>query len=472
MKVPGAELDDKRVAERIMAEVREIIAEALAPSRIAEIVDQDMDGIEQSVQRLLRLAGGQLMQTLIDVGVVRHEGPAPLCRQCARPMRLVDQRRKRQMHGLVGDFTFARPYFQCRACGGGQAPDDARLGVGAQSYTPALSRVAATTAVDVPFERAAHNLSETLGVALCEADIYRVVEGLGAVAESEIQAELAGSAAEPVAPDGDTLVIGMDGTTSFIAGEWREVKVGVVGTLGPEVRRDPSTERDLLVVKNPHYCAAANTAVDAFLPRLKLLGQQAGLGHPDLRRTVFINDGASWIWRRVPLLAQDGTERIEILDYYHVTEHVWRVANAFYASGSLDAHAWVRPVLEDLLDQGPESLLAALGQLRPRTKTQKAEIRKARAYFNGHLERMRYPQFIALQLPIASGIVEATCRSVVCQRTKGAGMRWTRMGAQAVLNLRCLKLSAHDRWRAFFDRHPLPKAPHVATVRLVYKDAA
>ncbi|EQD60253.1 hypothetical protein B2A_03753, partial [mine drainage metagenome] len=139
---------------------------------------------------------------------------------------------------------------------------------------------------------------------------------------------------------------------------------------------------------------------------------------------------------------------------------------------SLAAHAWVRPVLEGLLDRGPESLMAALNELRSHTKAQKAELRKAKDYFGEHLERMRYPQYTAMGLPIASGIVEAACRSVVCQRTKGAGMRWTRMGAQAVLNLRCLRLSPHERWRTFFDRLPLRRAPHVALVRRQYPDAA
>lgn len=73
-----------------------------------------------------------------------------------------------------------------------------------------------------------------------------------------------------------------------------------------------------------------------------------GLRHPALLRVVLINDGSPWIWRRVAQLTSEGVERIEILDYYHVTEHVWRVAAPFYCSD-----AWVRPVLETLLDHGP-----------------------------------------------------------------------------------------------------------------------
>ena len=79
-----------------------------------------MDAMEQAAQRLLRLVGGRLMATLVEVSVLRHVGPPPNCAQCSCPMRLVDRRRERKMHGLVGDFAYSRPYFHCRACGDGQ----------------------------------------------------------------------------------------------------------------------------------------------------------------------------------------------------------------------------------------------------------------------------------------------------------------------------------------------------------------
>ena len=302
--------DNDKVRQRILDEVRDILLEALTPDQITDLVDQDMDAMERAAQLLLRLIGGRLMATLVEVSVLRHVGPPPICPRCSRPMRLVDRHRERKMHGLVGDFAYGRPYFHCRACGGAVAPDDERFGVGAISYTPALSRVAAAQVVDVPFERAAGKLSETLGANFCEADLYRAVESLGVVAESEIRAEMAMPAAPPPAPDGDTLVSGVDGTTSFIEGAWREVKVGVVGTLGPETKCDPNTGRELLTMKNPIYCAAAYTEADAFLPRFLETARQAGYGHPDVRRVVFINDGGPWIWNRGSQLDQEGVERI------------------------------------------------------------------------------------------------------------------------------------------------------------------
>ncbi|EQD43839.1 hypothetical protein B1A_15441, partial [mine drainage metagenome] len=135
--------------------------------------------------------------------------------------------------------------------------------------------------------------------------------------------------------------------------------------------------------------------------------------------------------------------------------------DAFFGEGTLDAHAWVGPVLQALREQARPAH-DALGKLRARSSKQKRELQNAKDYFATNRDRMRYPEFLAQNLPIGSGVVEATCRSLVCQRTKDAGMRWTRLGAQAVLNLRCLHLSHPDRWRGFFARHPLRRTPRLA----------
>jgi len=45
-------------------------------------------------------------------------------------------------------------------------------------------------------------------------------------------------------------------------------------------------------------------------------------------------------------------------------------------------------------------------------------------------------------LPVASGAVEGGAKHLVQQRMKRAGMRWSELGARAILHLRCDSLSA------------------------------
>ena len=57
---------------------------------------------------------------------------------------------------------------------------------------------------------------------------------------------------------------------------------------------------------------------------------------------------------------------------------------------------------------------------------------------------MRYGRFRELGLFIGSGTVEAGCKTLVHQRLKLSGMRWSLRGAGATVSLRAHSLSG--RW--------------------------
>lgn len=69
-------------------------------------------------------------------------------------------------------------------------------------------------------------------------------------------------------------------------------------------------------------------------------------------------------------------------------------------------------------------------------------------YYGRNTERMRYAEFRSRGLPIGSGVVEAACKCIVNARLKRSGMRWTREGAQHVLNLRVRVKSGE--WDSFW----------------------
>ena len=268
-------------------------------------------------------------------------------------------------------------------------------------------------------------------------------------------------------PDGvDTLVIGADGTTSFIDDGYHEIKVGVVAPLSAtEHKIDPKTGRKLLVCAGKDYCATAGSA-DAFFPRLALLARRAGWGAPALRNILNIGDGGQWLWNRYDRFDLPGVNRVEILDYIHATGHIWDLAPTLIGGPPIDIHAWAEPLCTALMEQGPAPVLAALDAATPLSPQAEEALRQAKAYFAEHAAagRMDYPAFMAKGWPIASGLVEAGCKSVVCQRTKGSGMRWRRLGAQAILNLRCKWLAA-ARWSEFFATRPCRRRPPVHMLR-------
>jgi hypothetical protein len=53
-------------------------------------------------------------------------------------------------------------------------------------------------------------------------------------------------------------------------------------------------------------------------------------------------------------------------------------------------------------------------------------------YFENNAPPMRYKWFRSRGLSVGSGLVEAGCKSVIGQRLKSSGMRWTVAGASAI----------------------------------------
>ena len=65
-------------------------------------------------------------------------------------------------------------------------------------------------------------------------------------------------------------------------------------------------------------------------------------------------------------------------------------------------------------------------------------------YFTNQAPRMAYDRYRAAGWDIGSGMIESGCKTVIGQREKGSGMRWSDAGAQTVANVRLLLFN--DEW--------------------------
>lgn len=64
---------------------------------------------------------------------------------------------------------------------------------------------------------------------------------------------------------------------------------------------------------------------------------------------------------------------------------------------------------------------------------------------------MHYDQYLARGWPIGTGVIESACGHLVKDRMQQAGMRWTKDGAHAILDLRAVRLT--DEWDAYWAFH-------------------
>jgi len=324
--------------------------------------------------------------------------------------------------------------------------------------------------IEDSFPQAAETLKEVLLVDVAQESVRRATEGVGQVAEAEQQraVALAQAGQEPLAQaelsQGATaLVVEVDGVMVHLEDDWHEMKVGVVAPLvaplGPDTQTNP--DRSCLKLGPASYCAGLEPA-EVFWYRVYVEACRRGLGNMEVALVVVLGDGAEWIWRYArQFMAVGLVEVVEIVDIFHAYEHLWKVANAVFGGGL--AVGWVEQLKEGLKKEGVRPVLEALGKLQGKVQVgdevAAEEVRKAIAYFSEHERRMDYPSFMARQLPIGSGAVESACKSLIEEREKGAGMRWSRTGAQAVASLRALQRSG--RWQKFWQTQPQRRRPAV-----------
>jgi hypothetical protein len=150
---------------------------------------------------------------------------------------------------------------------------------------------------------------------------------------------------------------------------------------------------------------------------------------------------------------------IRIVDYYHAAQRIWTMAEALFGKDQRAGHGWARRMCRLLKKPaGPFRVLHSAAALRKRrqvSKSRAAEFRKAYQYIRRRTKLMQYHEYQRLHLPIGSGVTEAACKTIVTQRLKLSGMRWTKHGAQTILNLRVVLLSGiwQRAYRKFLETH-------------------
>ena len=223
---------------------------------------------------------------------------------------------------------------------------------------------------------------------------------------------------------------------------WRQFRMAYCATLTVHDRKGEA-------LHTIRYGRMPQGAVDELCRTLAqdvstLLRKQPGLG------VILLADGAPELWNLLTgsLNAETlGVPVRQLVDLWHLLEKLGSAARLLYgeAQGSTVLHGWrlrllnrsgsSAEILQELYRSGKEEV--AVGTSRP--------VHEAITYLENHQARMNYAAARRRGLPIGSGTVEATCKSLVTVRMKRPGARWKEETGEHLLNLRALALS--DRWK-------------------------
>ena len=149
-------------------------------------------------------------------------------------------------------------------------------------------------------------------------------------------------------------------------------------------------------------------------------------------------------------------EATQIVDLYHAQEHLHDLARLLEFMLGDHKQAWLGARLADL-DNGDIPAICAAARAFPLTGKKAAGLDTSMGYFEHNAPRMRYAHFKKQGMFVGSGRSRGGCKSIVAQRCKLSGMRWTSPAPRGILTLRCLEAS--DRWEKSLDQaRPGPAA--------------
>jgi hypothetical protein len=388
------------------------------------------------------LALGQRLAQLALADQLRQAGTgyASSSRPCACGRKQRFQRYSpKTVRTLMGEVAYKRAYYRCRECGASACPLDQQLGQSGREVSPGVERALALLSAHLPFPKAEQMLAEVTAVRLSARQIETIAESLGAEAEQRQQQEQQQAASQglleirgPQPPAPRTFIVEMDGVQLGLQdGRWQEVKCGVVYELSQRVEIQ-SGRWELL----QRYRCALRGEVGEFRQRLWALCLRAGLRQQD--RIVVLGDGAEWIDQTAAWLFPNA---LRILDYYHASERVWAVAKARWGEATTVAQGWAHSKLSQLKRGQVKKVMAAIRGLKMSNEEGERVRGAAINYMRVRQAQMCYGEYQEAGLPIGSGAVESTCKQMVTARCKQAGMRWSEVGADAILALRSFVLN-------------------------------
>ncbi len=440
------------------------IVEALS-AFVFEPTAEPLLRVEESLQRVLALVGGQIVGGLI----AWLHGDVDLVSARTAHARATDQRdlrhrgiRETIVHFLGGvRLRFSTPYLsedregrpgrrrgvgRRGESGGGCYPVLESLGIQHQTSPALASEVARQSARCSSFEEASEALAER-GVRLDAKGVRRVALFVGQEALRQRDHRMEAAARGETFSDefaGQRVVVSVDG------GRVRIREGGQRGRRGKKGRRrfrtpwrEPKLVTAYVIDEEGHKVRSVRPLLDATMGDADatfglLIAELRLRGAAQARELIVVGDGATWIWDRVDALAYaldlPPEKVVRVADFFHAVEHLTAAVESRSGWDEAKKEGWVCR-MRRLLKKGKlDEVLAGVRALRNRRNAKK--IATEAAYFEKRRDLMRYDVFQDRGIPLGSGAVESAIRRVINLRLKGPGIFWRADSAEAMLHLR------------------------------------
>ena len=421
-------------------------------------------------RRLLALGACLLRLFFVERASVRPS--EPVYATDGTELKYVDQR-PRPYFSVFGKIWFRRHYFHAPGHKG-VCPLDADLSLPARCYSDLLRDWAEHSATNESYTESLRGLNHTLGISVSKQALETGIQEDAIDVEAFYKQKETPSAEQ----EGSILVVQADGKGVPMKrdepavraarlgkgqkrGKKKEAVVTAIYTIAP-YWRTPQDVVDALVPKQDKTEQKPKSTFQRPVPvgkevRATLEGKDVAFER--LTQRVTQREGAH-IQHRVALT--DGAEPLQnrmielpfqftlVLDIIHASEYLWDAANALQGETHPQRTDWVRERLLHILSGQTLTVIQELEtamtdiSLSP---AQRETLKTTVGYYRRNSPYMHYDQYLHNGWPIGTGVVEGACGHLVKDRMEQSGMRWTKQGAQSLLDLRAVRIN--DDWDAY-----------------------
>lgn len=414
----------EEMVERLTQEFRKLLEKKLPE------MPGSLEEIERVTEDIGRDIKGEIENECLGWHGSGYVGSQTICGHCGGVSKFKNYNPK-QIVTLSGERTVTRAYYHCCKCGEGYVPLDETLGLDSGRTSLGVRTKVGRLASMIPFGEVALELSELCGIHLSRNTAWRIAESIGEQIKNERKEReqlILFSNVESPDVAVERLYIGIDGVhVPMMDGSYHEAKCGIV--------YQTQEHNGKIKIVNPGYTATLER-VGPFGDKVYALAFDRGV--ENARDLACLGDGAIWIWND---FSKHYPDAVHILDFFHATEHLSDVAKAWYGEGSDLAKCWLEARKLDLLSDCVEDVIKSICSWHPVDEEAQEIRRRELGYLERNKERMLYASFKANDYHIGNGLVESACKTIVSQRFKQSGMRWSESGAESMVHLRSYLLS-------------------------------
>jgi hypothetical protein len=380
-------------------------------------------------QELGRKVQEQLIQSQIEEAEAKYEHPRT--------------KKKKIYYTPLGEMEIKRRGYQ--KSNGIKFLVDNELGLPQEKWLPSVLELACALGVSSEFPNSHKLFTQWTNIDITEKTLANQVEKIGnKLQEKEFIVSKKSKEKTEKSTDissEEIIYLGVDGVMTPLNQKqgYKEAKVGVIF-----YKKDHQKKHKKGIVRHKEYIATLKSR-NEFTAKINQLYQETSGGKK--HQTVVIGDGAHWIWEMAEKHYPNG---IQILDFYHLSEYVWKVAKTAFLNNEEKQKKWVNTQQQLLKKSQWKSVINNCEQIKGKRQELREALKNLIRYLTNNKERIDYQKYLKLGLMIGSGVVESSNRRVVTQRLKQAGMHWSKQGAEGVMALRASYLSSSNRWSDFY----------------------